>query len=44
MLDYVKNAEVKKPDLATISPTAAITGEEVTSEPETVFSDELLTR
>lgn len=42
MLNYVKNAKVKKPDLASISTTAAITGEEPTSEPVTMFSDELL--
>lgn len=39
MLNYVKNA---KANLASISPTAAITGEEPASEPVTVFSDELL--
>lgn len=42
MLNYVRNAGVKKTDRASISPTAAITGEELTSEPVTVFSDELL--
>lgn len=42
MLHYVKNAKVKKTDLASIAQTAAVTGEGLNSEPVTVFSDELL--
>ena len=42
MLHYVKNAKVKKPDLASIAQTAAVTGEGLNSESVTVFSDELL--
>lgn len=42
MLHYVKNAKVKKLDLASIAQTAAVTGEVLHSEPETMFSDELL--
>lgn len=38
MLNYVKNAKVKKTDLASTSLTAVVTGEGPTSEPETVFS------